>query len=85
MITKDAGSTGKLKPGLSRQSSFLQEAAPFRQQIGVRFWEETSKVSYFEYSLVWCLDYGHFGKIRNNWEVLQFGAGEGWRSVAPIV
>jgi hypothetical protein len=33
MITKDAGSTGKLKPRLSWQSTFQQEAASFHQQI----------------------------------------------------
>jgi hypothetical protein len=33
MITKDVGSTEKLKPGLSWQNSFLQEAASFHQQI----------------------------------------------------
>jgi hypothetical protein len=32
------------------------------------------------------LKLGHFErKIRNKWKVLKYGAGEGWRSVGPIV
>jgi hypothetical protein len=32
------------------------------------------------------LKLGHCGKyIRNTWRVLKCGAGEGWRSVGPIV
>jgi hypothetical protein len=27
----------------------------------------------------------HFKTIRNTWEVLKYGAGEGWRSVGPIM
>jgi hypothetical protein len=32
------------------------------------------------------LKLGYFGnQIRNAWNVLKYGAGEGWRSVGPIV
>jgi hypothetical protein len=42
----------KLNPGLPWQSSIPQEKCSFRQQIGDKFKEETSKVVHLEHSFV---------------------------------
>jgi hypothetical protein len=45
-----------------------------------KFKEEIIKI------LHWVLKLGHFGKqVRNNWKVLKYDAGEGWRSVGLIM
>jgi hypothetical protein len=55
--------------------------------IRLKFKKETSKVLSLEDRVFMMLKLGHFGKyIRNIWNVLERGAGEGWRrSVGPIV
>jgi hypothetical protein len=50
----------------------------FRQQIELKFKEETSKVLHLGHSFVW--------RWRNTWKILKCGPGEEWRrSVGPIV
>ena len=55
------------------------------QQIGLKFEEETIKMLYLEHGFM-VLKLGRFGQqIRNTWKVLKCGAGEGRRSVGPIM
>jgi hypothetical protein len=60
----------KLNPGLPRQKERTTRNDSFHQQIGLKFKEETSKVSFhagFEAQLCMVLKLGHFGKyIRNS-------------------
>jgi hypothetical protein len=77
----------KLNSGLPwhEKSSIHQEVNCFHQQIGLKFKEETSEVT-FGAQLRTVLRLGHFGKeIGNTWNVLKFGVEEGQRSLGPIV
>jgi len=44
----------KLNPGLSRQQQRSTKEDSFRQQVGIKFEEETSKVLHLEHSFEWC-------------------------------
>jgi len=43
----------KISPGLPWQSNIQQEQFSLRQQIGLKFKNETSGLLYFEYILLW--------------------------------
>ena len=62
----------KFNPGFPRKSSVQQEEGSFHQQTGLEVKEETINVLHLVLKL------GHFRKwIRNTWEVLKCGAGQG--------
>ena len=44
----------KLNPGLPWQEQHSKGRRLFRQQIGLKFTEETSEVLHLEHNLVWC-------------------------------
>jgi hypothetical protein len=64
---------------LHGKSSYQQEEDNFHKQEGLKCKGKTSKILHFE------LKIDHLGNyIRNTWEVLKCGAGEG-RSIGPIM
>jgi len=70
----------KLNPGFP-----WKKLHSFYQQIGLKFEEETSKMLHLEHGLM-VLKLGCFGQqIRNTWEVLKCGAGEGWRRSVGLI
>jgi hypothetical protein len=70
----------KLYPGLPRQKQHSRGDDSFHQQIGLKFKEEASKVSFhavFEAQLCMVLKLGHFVKyIINAWHTEKCAPGE---------
>ena len=87
IITNDARCTREINSRIIvAETAFYKNKTPFQQQFGLKLKKESSKVATFVAQLCLVLKLGHCGKqIRNTWKVLKCGAGEGWRSVGPIV
>jgi hypothetical protein len=54
MITNDARCTLEIKSRIAMAKAALKKKKTFRQQIGLTFKEESSKVLHLEHSFVWC-------------------------------
>jgi hypothetical protein len=81
-MIQDVGLHVKLNPGLPWKSSIQQEEGSFHQQTKLKFKEKLVKC----YILITVLYGAETWALRKvDQKVLKRGAGEGWRSVGPIV
>jgi hypothetical protein len=71
----------KLNPGCHGKSSIQQVADSFRQQIRLKFKEETIKVLKLGHSFVWCCNADTSQVAQKYLEIFEMcGAGEIWKS-----
>ena len=69
----------KLNPEISRHKQHSRRRL-FHQKTGLKFKETTREMLHLKHRVLWCWNFGHFGKqTRNTLKVLKCGAGEKWR------
>ena len=84
VTTNDTRCTREIKSKIVMvKAAFIEKTYFFTNKLNINLRKKLVNMLHLEHSLLWCRNFVRY--IRNTWEVLQCGAGEGWKVTGRIL